>query len=206
MEDKEFMAKISTTLASVLADVQSYAPKNDLVHRNPKRWLEMAGLFVQGKSYNYMREQGFGNFYVMRKVKAQLDESPAAGDIKREFAVRTALAIDANLEIMEMAGEALREKYDSDDEEVKAQIKNQPLREMHQNMRESAVASQVLINNFSRLRGDAPPVQRVEHVISYDKMLEEVKAARKKELGFSGGSGTGEVVQLSDEDVEVVDL
>jgi hypothetical protein len=146
--------RVEKDLKVVLQDVQGYSSMRDLAHTKPETWLEIAGLLCKGVSPSRIYKDYGGNYYTIRKIQAQLAESPVAGDLKRELCTHLVENLQYNAEIAPKLNDAILEKLEAGEASTIA------LPDLIKAKRELGVDNKLANETISRLRGDN--VQKIE--------------------------------------------
>lgn len=169
----ELSVRLDETVKNILIDVQSYSHANSIEKRDPERWIKLAKSILQGVPVNELKKtnQDWGT---IARVRAQLAESPACSDLKRELSVRQIQALETTSELRKTAAEMLAKKMGNQDEWDKIDLEQAG--RLYDKL---TIAEDIDTKTLMRLRGEN--VQRIEITkkeVSFEDMLNEVKKQR----------------------------
>lgn len=177
-EETSLQIQLQNTVTAAYKAVVGEANPTTVIHTNPERWCKVAALLMQGKAPTAIRNQFQYDYRMIKRVEAQLLLCPEVTDFKKEMQTRYAQAITTNLELMQLAADAVSDKYEEDPEA----IKDQTPKDMHDNQWKASNANKDLMHTLLRLRGDTPDHVKITHEVpAFDQMMEELKKARAKE-------------------------
>jgi hypothetical protein len=153
-EIHEVNARIEEDLKKVLVDVQQYVNPSNMARSKPEKWLFIAGELCKGKAASRIfREQG-GDYYAIRKIQAQIAESPVANDLKRELSTHVVENLQFSAEIQPKLNSVILEKLE------RGEAEDMNLGDLMKAKRELGVDMKLANETLARLRGDN--VQRIE--------------------------------------------
>jgi len=183
-EVTELAHRLDDTLKGVLLDAQGYASPHSLERKEPKRWMKLARMVMEGAPVPELKRE-CNNWHTIARIRAQVLESPACGDLKRELAIRQVEALETTRELRKTAADKLKAKMGDDAEWYKIDLEQAG--RLYDRL---TIAEDVDTKTLMRLRGDN--VQRVEVTrkdFNFEDMLKELremKAAEKDVIELKG--------------------
>ena len=178
--NEELLARVKQNLAVALADTQAYCTSWDLCNSNPKRWLDIATMLMQGASVSKTKRALNATQRLVKKVGGQLMENPNICDLKRELAVDIAITLSDSIEATKLAGEKLRERMERITDK---EIDDMDLVDLSKCESEGAKSVQILNNTLMRLRGeDIKKTMVVEAKMTYEEYMKIREGLPSKEV------------------------
>lgn len=169
----ELKSRIEETLKEVLLEVQKYAAHSSMAHRDPEKWLYLAGQLSQGRARTNLVRAGEGTHDGLRTIEAQLASSPVIGDLKKELGVQKVKNLQVSHEIRTRLNEVLLKRTDEAD--------TMDMLDLGKLIKELSVADKVDAGDLLRLIGDNTQRIEVTHKTeSFDDLLEKAREAREK--------------------------
>ena len=174
-EELALTAELREEMGKALVHAKSVSSHSSLCHRDDKRWLEIAGSLVQGKSKTSLRKDKGGkyDYSVIENVIAELEDYGGLDSIKGKFAVRAVRSLNMLDDLTAKVSEKLLQSLEDGDYEASPK-----------DLKELAIASQIHNGIYLRSKNEATHIieERKVTVEDYEakknRLLEEMKRAQ----------------------------